>query len=165
MELKRQHQGKCPQEEHLQAIGTLGNWRCSSRWIARTWKLPRVTICFLWLFHVSKNHLSWYFPSHYSWRWGSTQRSKPLTKKNLIEPLGSSINIYQKYNVIMQFHSSNRVLGGSLFRKKEPVGKSWVCELFTSTSQRIKELVPNNKKISNFLHPKFGDFFSIKYQI
>ncbi len=50
--------------------------------------------------------------------------------------------MYQKHNVIMEFLSSNRVLGGSLFRKKEPVGKSWVCELFTSTSQRIKELVP-----------------------
>lgn len=80
---------------------------------------------------------------------GAHKDQSLLLRRNLIEPLGSSINIYQKYNVIMQFHSSNRVLGGSLFRKKEPVGKSWVCELFTSTSQRIKELVPNN------------DFFSI----
>jgi hypothetical protein len=42
----------------------------------------------------------------------------------------------------MEFHSSNKVLGRSLFIKKEPAGKIWVCELFTSTSQRIEELVP-----------------------
>lgn len=64
----------------------------------------------------------------------------------------------------MEFHSSNRALGSSLFIKKEPVGKSSVCELFTSTSQRIKELVPTMIFFQFFDVQNLVIFFSIKYQ-
>jgi len=65
----------------------------------------------------------------------------------------------------MEFHSSNRALGSSLFIKKELVGKSWVCELFASTSQRIKELVPTMNFFQFFDFQNLVIFFSIKYQI
>ncbi len=61
----------------------------------------------------------------------------------------------------MEFHSSNRVLGGSLFIKKEPLGKSWVCELFTSTYQRIKELVPTMDFFQFFDIQNFCNFFQL----